>query len=273
MSEDILLRESRLSGMELSDLRKRPIWLGETADPRFWTADLTQAANWTAGKAHSRRRRVNRQHVLHYAFRVFSKKGEYFNVPWFRPQHITVQGDSRYPMQGWMQPIDPASWCRHNLARAGVFLTVAPPPPGPLPPKVPHKPAPRPRPPTSGAASSTDAIPGVPGTLSKGQASHLFVMRLSTNGSEPVNPVLKRPWAGVEERETKHRRPSSTSAQDGSAEPSESPPAGGRPTWHSEWPQAPRVDADVAAALAIEDLSEGSDSLWARAARALHVHD
>ena len=63
--------------MAVKDLRKRRVWLGVSANTRFWTADLLQTAKRTNGNAHSRRRRVGRQHFLHYVFRVFSKTGQH----------------------------------------------------------------------------------------------------------------------------------------------------------------------------------------------------
>ena len=129
--------------------------------------------------ASSRRRRAILKHTRLYAFSMFSRVG--WDATLWRPQRASLQGDARYPLQGFVQAIDAASWLRYNRINEGVNLQLigAVPPRG-LPPNVPHKACPRPPPAATGARSSIDSDGGGPGTQPKGKASALFTMRLSS---------------------------------------------------------------------------------------------
>ena len=129
----MLLQESKASGMAISDIRKRRIWLGESGDGNFYTGDLVQASlvYRSVGQATSRRRRAIRCHNLLYSLRIFSKEGEMWDVQFWRPQHVTLREDSRFPLQGCMQAEDQASWLRYSqLNDAPPQLTGSVPPQG-----------------------------------------------------------------------------------------------------------------------------------------------
>ena len=191
MTQAMVLEEAKAAGVSVSDILKRRIWLGESGEGLFCTWDVEQAAelNRSESQATSRSRRVQRTHQMLYSLRVFAKEGEKWDVGFWRPQHVTLWGDTRFPLQGCMQPVDPASWLRYNQLRDGPpQLTVAEQPPG-LPFMTPHKAMPRRQPAASGALSSTEDWV-LPGALPKAKASPFFVLQVQSKwGCPPVNPV------------------------------------------------------------------------------------
>ena len=224
----MLVDESTVTDISVLNLRKRRIWLGEPGQRGYWTGDLSQliALNPSEGKASSRSGRTMRQHKLLYSLRIFCKSGQLWDVPWWRPQHVTLHGDSRCPLQGFKQAEDHNSWSRYSrLNDAPPQLTEAlGPPQGGLGTTL-SKASPRPRASpyqrtgsvlprevrpsfwgedrdegraASRAASSSDGIWGNPGTRAKAEASSLFTLRLRSKGKPPEN--LLRVWPGQRQR-------------------------------------------------------------------------
>ena len=178
----------------------------------------------TRARAHSRSRRVNRTHLLLYSLRVFAPANARlgtFDQDWLCEQRIPLKEDERFPMQGYLQAVDPASRARNSEVANAVVSSCGPPPLQPPPPKVPHKAAPRPRG-AAAASSSTDVVAGTRAALSKGNASAFFVMALTSKGRPPARPeALKRPRPsssslGGTFPALKRRKPSSMTVEVGS---------------------------------------------------------
>ena len=190
MTQARVLQEAKAAGVSVHDIHKRRIWLGESGEGLHATCEVEQAADLNRQKslASSRSRRAQRHHQMLYAMRIFSKQHENFDVSFWRPQHVTLKEDSRFPLQGCLLPVDTASWLRYNKLRDGPpQLTVAEQPPG-LPFTTPHTPMPRRQPSASEAMSSTDHW-SLPGALPKSKASALFVMQMFSKAGPPVNPI------------------------------------------------------------------------------------
>ena len=178
MTQARVLQEAKAAGMSVHDIRKRRIWLGESEERLNATCEVEQGGdlNRVDSRASNRRRRVQRNHQMLYAMRRFSQEHEIPDVCFWRPQHVTLKQDSRFPLQGCLLPVDTASWLRWNTLRDGPpQLTVAQQPPG-LPFTTPHTPMPRPQEAAPGAMSSSDPR-SLPGALPKSHASLLFIMQ------------------------------------------------------------------------------------------------
>ena len=199
MTQAMVLEEAKAAGVSVNDILKRRIWLGPSGEGLHVTCDVEQAAelNRSESQATSRSRRAQRTHQMLYSMRVFAKQGEKWDVGFWRPQDVSLWGDTRFPLQGCMQPVDSTSWLRYNQLRDGPpQLTVAKQPPG-LPFMTPHKAMPRGSvlrslglcPAASGARSSTEDWV-LPGALPKAKASPFFLLQVQSKwGCPPVNPV------------------------------------------------------------------------------------
>jgi hypothetical protein len=187
MTQARVLREAQAAGVSVHDILKRRIWLGESGEGLHATCEVEQSGDLAQGRT-KRSGRAQRHHKMLYSMRIFSKEHENFDVQFWRPQHVTLKEDSRFPLQGCLMPVDPASWQRYNKLRDGPpQLTVAEQPPG-LPFTTPHTPMPRPQPSATEAMSSTDQWT-LPGALPKSKASPLFVMQMKSKAGPPVNPI------------------------------------------------------------------------------------
>ena len=163
-------------------------------------------------------RRTLRGHQLLYTLRVFSRPEETWDIGWWRPQHIVLKQEARFPGQLFLQAVDTESWMRYNrLNDRPPQLTLAVPLQG-APPKVPFKTMPRPPPAASGAGSCTDPIWRQQGSLPKAQASPLWLMRLQCKGPQPFTPVDSwMPGTAARDRSRSPRGWRSTATEAGSS--------------------------------------------------------
>ena len=187
MTEARVQQEALAAGMSVNDIRRRRIWLSEGGQGLHATCELEQSGD-LAQSGTERSKRARRRQKMIYSLRVFSKAHENYDVPYWRPQSVTLKDDPRRQLQGCMMPVDPASWQRYNKLRDGPpQLTVAEQPPG-LPFTTPHTRMPRPKPSATQAMSSTDRWT-LAGALPKSKASPLFVMQMKSKAGPPVNPI------------------------------------------------------------------------------------
>ena len=190
MTQAKVLQEAKATGIAVHDIEKRRIWLGKSGESLHATCEVEQAGDLNRGdsQASMRRRRAQRGHQLLYTLRIFSQSHQDFDVSFWRPQHVTVKADSRFPLQGCLQPVDTASWLRHNRLRDGPpRIIVAERPPGePFTKAYDYRQ--RVEQAAAGAMSSSDDWI-LPGTLPKSKASALHIMQMTSKAGPPVNPV------------------------------------------------------------------------------------
>ena len=189
MTPAVVEREALATEISIHDILQRRTWLGPSGERLNATCELEQSAqlNPAHSKARSRRRRVQREHQLLYVMRRFALEHETPDVPFWRPQHVTLQQDSRFPLQGCVLADDTESWVRWKRLRdAPPQLTVAQ-----LPPLLPVTTTRTPMTPAQEAAP--EAMSSHPrqhrGALPKCQANPLFMLQLSSKARPPVNPV------------------------------------------------------------------------------------
>ena len=190
MTQAVVEQEAKAAGMSIHDILKRRIWLGPSEERLNATCEVEQAGdlNRVDSRASNRRRRVQRNHQMLFSLRRFSQEHEIPDVCFWRPQHVSLKQDSRFPLQGCLLPVDPASWLRWNTLRDGPpQLTVAQLPPL-LPITTPPTPMTRPQEAAPGAMSSSDPR-SLPGALPKSHASPLFAMQMHSKARPPVNPI------------------------------------------------------------------------------------
>ena len=127
------------TGIAIADLLKRRIWLGNPGESVTCTDEPDD--KWQGKKSTERRKRTQRGHMLLYTLRVFvPHEAERYDQAYMTPQTVVQRDDARYPLQGFMQPIDVDSWDRHSRVADMLREIGGPPPP-------------------SGAASSSSAMP------------------------------------------------------------------------------------------------------------------
>ena len=145
---DALQMEALQEGITVEDLRKRRVPLGLPGEKLLSTADPDAVDE---GKVTDRQKRVKRQHVGNYCFRVFVENHCAYDVEWQTPQTIIRREHERYQLQGYTQHRDYEAWDRHDdvrdqMAEAG----------GPAKPKGSK--------PSSAASSRVEATPTPPPT-------------------------------------------------------------------------------------------------------------
>ena len=189
MTRAVGQQEAKATGMSIHDILQRRVWLAPSGERLNATCEVEQAGdlNQMDSRASSRRRRVKREHQVLYAMRRFALEHETPDVPFWRPQHVTLQQDSRFPLQGCVLADDTESWVRWKRLRdAPPQLTVAQ-----LPPLLPVTTTRTPMTPAQEAAP--EAMSSHPrqhrGALPKCQANPLFMLQLSSKARPPVNPV------------------------------------------------------------------------------------
>ena len=121
--------ESIVTGISVTDLNKRRLWLGPPGETKNYTDDPDQAVKEDVTK---RQKRVRRGHEMLYSLRIFvypETDTEFFDVPWEQPQRVVHRDDPRHPLQGFVQPLDEGSWRRHAQVREDLERMGGPPPP------------------------------------------------------------------------------------------------------------------------------------------------
>ena len=207
-----------------------------------------------------------RHHKVLYSLRIFCKQGQLPDVPWWRPQHVTLNGDSRFPLQGCMQAEDPESWHRYaDLDDAPPGLTEIIPPQG-MKRKVPRKPCPRSA--KARPASSSSGVWDPPATLPKAEAGGHFRLPLPafSKGRPTHNPAEIYPLRGepAGSRSAPYERPERSALHDALGRGLTRPPS--RIDGTGQWVPdvAPHVLAIAASAHNLpvpEDTSDESECL------------
>ena len=121
--------ESIVTGISVSDLGKRRIWLGGPGETKNYTEDPDQTEQKDVTK---RQKRARRAHEMLYSLRIFvdpETDEDFFDVPWEQPQRVVHRDDPRWQLQGFVQPVDEGSWRRHAQVRDELDRMGGPPPP------------------------------------------------------------------------------------------------------------------------------------------------
>ena len=124
----IVRGESHATGISVPDIGRRRLWLGHPGAKEKFTKDPDQEH---AGETTRRQQRDLRHHEMLYSLRVFvsGDAGAYYDMPYDMPQAIVHQRDPRWPLQGYLQPVDERSWQRHSEVRVRLDAMGGPPPP------------------------------------------------------------------------------------------------------------------------------------------------